>query len=150
MEAGKEQGSVFQEAKIAFQNELLLAHYDESKLLVMACDMSPQGTGAIVSDLVDVTQKDLCVVHASRTLSSAEKEYFLLQKETLAIVFGVKKFHNYLFGRHFSIQSDHKPLSYFFNELRGILQIVSARIQRWALTLSAYNYWLVSEVSETL
>ena len=66
--------------------------------------------------------KEIPVAHASRTLTSAEKNYSQLEKEGLAIVFGVKKFHNYLFGRRFVIESDDQPLSYLFNETRGISQ----------------------------
>ena len=53
---------------------------------------------------------------------------------------GVKKFHNYIYGRHFTIQSNHLPLSYLFNEQKGIPQLASARMRRWALMLSAYYY----------
>ena len=55
------------------------------------------------------------------------------------MVHGVKKFHNYLYGRPFQIDSDHQPLSYLFSESRGIPQIASSRIQRWALTLSVHQ-----------
>lgn len=80
------------------------------------------------------------VAFASRTLSPAEKSYAQLEKEGLAIVFGVKKFHQYLFGRTFQILSDHKPLQHLFSETRPVPPLASSRIQRWALTLSAYNY----------
>ena len=80
------------------------------------------------------------VAYASRTLIVAEKNYSQLEKEGLAIIFGINKFHNYLYGRHFSIESDHQPLSYFFNEKKGTSLTASSRIQRWALTLSAYQY----------
>ena len=53
---------------------------------------------------------------------------------------GVNFFHNYIYGRHFTIQSDHKPLSFLFHEIKGIPQHASARVQRWALTLSTYRY----------
>jgi len=45
-----------------------------------------------------------------------------------------------LFGRHFTIKPDYKPLQHLFRERKGIPVIASARMQRWALTLSAYNY----------
>ena len=45
-----------------------------------------------------------------------------------------------MFGRKFTIFSDHKPLQPIFSETRPIPQMASARIQRWALTWSAYNY----------
>ena len=63
-----------------------------------------------------------------------------LNKEALAIIFGVKKFHHYLYGRRFTILSDHKPLKYLFDYNCPIPAMASARIERWALTLSAYQY----------
>jgi len=63
-----------------------------------------------------------------------------LDKETLAIIFGLQKFHQYLFGRTFIIYTDHKSLSYLFDASRAIPQMASARIQHWAITLSAYSY----------
>ena len=56
------------------------------------------------------------IAYASRTLTKAEKNYSQLEKEGLAVVFGVKKFHVYLWGRPFLIESDHKPLSSLFGE----------------------------------
>ena len=55
-------------------------------------------------------------------------------------MFGVDKFHQYLYGRHFTILSDHKALQYLFAVNRPIPQMVSPRVQRWALTLSAFDY----------
>ena len=60
--------------------------------------------------------------------------------EALAIIFGVKHFHQYVYGRTFTIQSDHKPLQYIFDESKPIPSMTSARVQRWALTLGAYLY----------
>ena len=51
-------------------------------------------------------------------MSAAEKNYSQLEKEGLAILFGVKKFHNYLYGRQFQIHSDHHPLKRLFSEDR--------------------------------
>ena len=79
------------------------------------------------------------IAYASRTLTNAEKNYSNLERETLALVFGVKKFHQYMHGRHFSLVTDHRPLESLFNE-KAIQPMAAARIQRWALTLAAYNY----------
>ena len=87
-------------------------------------------------------KSDQRIAYASRTLSAAERKYAQLDKEALSIVFGVKHFHQYLYGRKFIILSDHKPLKYLLGETRGIPAMASARIQRWALMLSAYNYEL--------
>ena len=55
---------------------------------------------------------------------------------------GVKRFHSYLFGRLFTLVTDHKPLVSLFEERRAIPAHASVRIQRWALTLMAYQYVL--------
>ena len=55
-------------------------------------------------------------------------------------MYGVKKFHCYLYGHHFTIRSDHQPLRHLFGEKKGIPIMAASRIQRWALTLSAYEY----------
>ena len=55
-------------------------------------------------------------------------------------MFGVRRFHQFLWGRHFQIRSDHKLLKYLFSPTRAVPTMASARIQRWALMLGAYHY----------
>ena len=129
------QDEAFQEAKQALQADSLLVHFDSSKQLLLACDASPKGLGAVLSHVMDDGQ-ERPIAYAS----PAEQGYSQLEKEGLAIVFGVKKFHTYIYGRQFHIDSNHQPLSYLFNQAKAISPTASARIQRWALTLSAYQY----------
>ena len=145
----QEQDKAFTAAKKALQDDSLLVHYDESKPLILACDASQYGLGAVLSHtMADGTERP--VAYASRMLTVAEKNYSQLEKEGLAIIFGIKKFHNYLYDRHFSIESDHQPLSYLFNEKKGISPTASSRIQRWALTLSAYQYTIRYKTGKSL
>ena len=80
------------------------------------------------------------IAFASRTLSTTERKYSQLEKEGLAVVFAVRKFHQYLSGRHFTIYSDHQPLKYLFSESRQVPVMAASRIQHWALTLGGYQY----------
>ena len=57
-------------------------------------------------------------------------------------MFGVTTFHKYVYGRDFEIQSDHMPLLGLMSEDKLISPLASARIQRWAMTLSNYQYHL--------
>ena len=79
--------------------------------------------------------KEQLVAFASRTLAPAEKNYSQLEKEGLAIVFGIKRFHRHLFGRQFIILSDHKPLKHLFKASSATPVVASVRIQRWSLLL---------------
>ena len=83
---------------------------------------------------------DRPIAFVSRTLTLAEKKYSQPEKEGLTVAFGVCKFNQYLMGRSFAILSDHKPLQYLFSADRPVPVMTSARIQRRALTLSAYQY----------
>ena len=76
----------------------------------------------------------------SRTLSKAEQNYAQIEREALGIIFGVRRFHSYLYGRHFVLLTDHRPLTTILSNSKAIPSMVAARLQRWALILAAHNY----------
>ncbi|KAM7315470.1 uncharacterized protein ISCGN_005253 [Ixodes scapularis] len=132
----------FQRVKKLLMSSEVLVHYDPTAPLQLACDASSYGVGAVLSHILeDGTARP--VAYASRTLTSAEKGYSQLEKEALALLFGVKKFHFYLYGRTFKLVTDHKPLQTIFGPKTGIPAMAAARLQRWPVTLSAYRYSLV-------
>ena len=63
-----------------------------------------------------------------------------MDKEALSIVFGVQRFHQYIYGRKFTLVTDHKPLLAILGPTSGVPTLAAARMQRWALILSAYTY----------
>jgi hypothetical protein len=86
----------------------------------------------------DGTEKP--IAFASRTLNKAEKNYSQIDKEALALTWGVKKFNQYLYGRKFTLLTDHKPLTAILHPSKEIPTTTAARMQRYALYLAAHDY----------
>jgi hypothetical protein len=84
-------------------------------------------------------RSDRPIAFASRTLTAAEKNYSVLERESLAITFGVRNFQLYLYGNFVTIITDHKPLVGLYREYKTIPAMAASRIQRWTLTLSGYD-----------
>ena len=101
--------SAFVKSKQQLQDASLSVHYDLNKPLRLACDASSYGAGAVISHVMeDGTEKP--IAFASRTHTFSEQTYSQIEKEALSIVFGVKKFHSCLYGRKFTLITDHQPM----------------------------------------
>ena len=99
----------FKQAKSQLASAPILAHYDVTQKIKLAADASAYGLGAVISHTYE-DGSERPITYASRTLSDAEKNYAQIDKEALALVFAVQKFHTYLYGRKFVLVTDHKPL----------------------------------------
>ena len=102
--------TAFTAAKAKVTEAPVLAHYDTTLPLTLAADASQYGVGAVISHtMADGTERP--IAYASRTLNKAQRNYAQVEKEALSLVFGVSKFHQYLYGRKFTLITDHKPLT---------------------------------------
>ncbi|UYV77041.1 K02A2.6-like [Cordylochernes scorpioides] len=106
---GKEQELSFNSLKNKLISPEVLTHYDPNKPIGLHTDASDQGLGAVLVHLNENT-KERPISYASRTLQKAETNYSTTEKECLAIIWAIKKFRPYLYGRKFTIYTDHHRL----------------------------------------
>ena len=138
----KHHDTAFKRVKEAVTSETVLVHFDPQKPIRLACDGSPYGVGAVLSHVMeDGNEKP--IAFASRSLSVVEKNYAQIEREALGIIFGVKKFNQYLEGHKFTLITDNQQLVAIFHPRKGIPATAAAGLVRWAVTLSGYNYDIV-------
>ena len=117
-----------------------LKPYDQSKPLILATDSSSYALGAVILQPGENETILHPIEYASRKLSSAEVNYSMIEKEALGVIWGVKRFHRYTYGRQFDIHTDHRALEFIFAPGKNLPVMTVSRIARWALFLQNYNY----------
>lgn len=137
----REHDDAFTAIKTCLASEQVLAHFNPDANIILTVDASPVGLSAILSQ-AEPDRGERPISFASRTLNAAEKRYSQIQKEATAIIFGIRRYHQYLYGRSvpFILRTDHKPLLSIFGPHRGVPEVSANRLQRYALFLSGYNY----------
>ena len=131
--------SSFCQVKQYLASAPIMAHYDGSLPLVLECDASPSGIGAALLHIMP-DQSVRPIVYVSRALSQAESHYSQIEREALAIVFAVRRLHQYVYGRRFILRTDHKPLIKIFGPHESLNKTSASRLQRWAIILAEYDY----------
>jgi hypothetical protein len=126
----------FDSLKEEVSTNSVLRYYDPSKPVYVHCDASLRGLGAAL--LQPDSENELRpVTFASKSLTDVEQRYACIERELLAIVFAVKRFHTYLYGRTFNVITDHKPLVMICDKS---LTAAPARLQRMMIQLQGYNF----------
>jgi len=80
------------------------------------------------------------IAFASCTLSTSQRNYSQIEKEAFSIIFSLKRFHQFLTGRCFTIITDDRPLLSLFAPDKAVPMHTAARLQRSSLILSSYKY----------
>ena len=129
----------FQKLKETLLSDLLLTHFNPNLPIVVSADASQNGIGGTLQHVFP-DGKQRAVMHISRSLTDTERRYSQIVKEALALVYAVRKFHKYIYGRQFILNTDHKPLVTIFGSKTGISGHAANRLQRWAVILLDYQF----------
>ena len=122
--------AVFEDTKALICRHVTLSYLRPEVDSVVQVDASSRGLGAVL------LQNGKPIAFASKTLSDCEQRYANIEREMLAVVFGCERFHTYLFGKRFLVQSDQKPLEMIH---RKNLAAAPQRLQRMLLRLQPYD-----------
>ena len=117
---------------------LRLPVFQEGKPFVLRTDASDIGLGAVLLQDFEGECR-LPIAYASKKLLPRERNYSVIEKESLGIIWGVEKFRKYLYGVEFLLETDHKLLSYM-----QTAKVLNPRIMRWAMKLQPYKFWIVA------
>ena len=112
----------------------MLKYYDASIPITLEVDASQKGLGAAL------VQSGMPVAFASKTLTECQSRYSNIEREMLAAVHGIQRYHTYLYGRSFTVVTDHKPLVMISQKP---LHAAPPRLQRMLFKIQGYNYCFV-------
>ena len=141
---GVRQQEAFDKLKRALHEYPIVQPFDVRKDTVLTMDTSEKSVSAILS------QDDHPVMYLSRRLTDAEQKYSNIEREVLAIIWATSRARHYLIGKKFQLRCDHRPLELIFNPQRQLPKVTSARLMRWALQLSAYDYNILYVKGESI
>ncbi|XP_060546945.1 uncharacterized protein K02A2.6-like [Pantherophis guttatus] len=146
---GERERKAFEDIKNLLTSDRVLVQYSGTLPIRLTCDASPFGIGAVLSHKMP-NGTEAPIAFFSRTLSKPERNYSQLDKEALAAVARIKRFHEYLYGRSFELITDH-------NQLLGIIAgdkptppVLSPRMLRWVEFLAAYKYTLLHHPGKSI
>ena len=122
----------FEQCKELLTNAPILIYPDFEKEFYLTTDASNVAIGSVLS------QNSKPVAYYSRTLNSAEKNYSTIEKELLAIIESTRHFRPYLFGRKFTVETDHNPLVWLYK-----IKEPNTRLARWKLKLDEFDFKIV-------
>ena len=134
---GEKEQKAFETLKEALITAPILKLPDFSKEFEIHCDASGIAIGACLMQKHEPDDKPYPISYYSRKLRGAEERYAPIDLEALAVVEAVRHFDPYVYGRHFVIYTDHRPLTYVFHR-----RCTNLRMSRWWHEMTLYSYVL--------
>ena len=122
--------------KLQLTSPPVLAHFDQASPTLLTCDASNTAVGAVLSQLHCGVERP--VAFASRSLTTAEQKYSVGEREALACVWACERWHMFLYGRHFTLRTDHQALTTLLTTAGSGHKPL--RIHRWSERLQQYNF----------
>lgn len=116
-----------------------LGYFSEHEDAVLYTDASPNALGAVLVQ-ESAGRNPRIISFASKALTDTEKRYAQNQREALGAVWAVEHFSYFLLGRHFTLRTDAKGVTFILNRSRESTKRALTRADGWALRLSPYNY----------
>jgi len=130
---GNEQQTAFEQIKKCFLDDIIVKYPNFERPFYLATDASGTHVGAELYQ-IDQENRHGTIGFTSRTLNSAERKYYTTERELLAIVFGCKKYRNYILGHTTHLLTDHQALT-FLNSCR----LLNGRLMRWSIQIQEFN-----------
>lgn len=132
----------FKFIKEEIEQALPLAYFNTSlnTKTYVTCDGSADGLGAMLSQVSEEGERPVYFI--SRKTTENEKKFSASELETLAVIWAIERFHQFVYGREFTLRTDHKCLSYVLNGAAEGTK-APARIVRWAYRLLPYTFDVV-------
>ena len=134
------QETAFSAIKKELSSTPVLAFYSSSHETIVSADASSFGLGAVLlQKQADSNWKPIC--YCSRSLSLTERRYAQIEKEALAATWACERFAQYLIGKHFTIETDHKPLVSLLGSKS--LEDLPPRVLRFRMRLMRFSFDIV-------
>ncbi|KAK3086868.1 hypothetical protein FSP39_024642 [Pinctada imbricata] len=129
----EESQASFDKLKTLLISSPILSYPDMSKPFMLDCDASGFSVGAVLSQSDNGSER--VVAYFSKTLNKAERNYCVTRRELLAIILAIKHFHHYLYGKHFTVRTDHGALNWLMK-----FRNPEGQMARWLEQLQAYDF----------
>lgn len=135
-EWSKECNNAFEKLKTALTTQPVLVFPDFNKQFYISVDASNYAVGGYISNAPPPNDKP--IEYFSKTLNNAQQNYSTTEKELLAIILAIEQFRHFIWGKHFTLYTDHQALTFLFNHNK-----TNTRLLRWRLSLSEYSFDII-------